>query len=202
MATINELIQKAQSTNSSQAYEEIARMYFSGKGVQKDQVQALAYYRKAADLGSVHAQTCVGVMYYKGYGVAKNIKMAKQYLQPAADRGSTEALRNLGWMCYNGEYGFMTGKGKAFTYWMKASKLGDAESQIYVATSYLGDTWGEEQSYHKAAFWFMCAYQNRKATQNQVNEAKENLNQLSRHVNLNAVKDEVVNKHPEYLNLK
>lgn len=202
MATINELIQKAQSTNSSQAYEEIARMYFSGKGVQKDQVQALAYYRKAADLGSVHAQTCVGVMYYKGYGVAKNIKMAKQYLQPAADRGSTEALRNLGWMCYNGEYGFMTGKGKAFTYWMKASKLGDAESQIYVATSYLGDTWGEEQSYYKAAFWFMCAYQNRKATQNQVNEAKENLNQLSRHVNLNAVKDEVVNKHPEYLNLK
>lgn len=202
MATINELIQKAQTTNSPQVYEEIACMYFNGNGVQKDQAQALAYYRKAAGLGSVHAQTCAGVMYYKGYGVAKNIKMAKQYLQPAANRGSIEALRSLGWMCYNGEYSFLTGKGKAFEFWMKASKLGDAESQINVATSYLGDTWGEEQSYRKAAFWFMCAYQNRKATQNQINEAKEKLNALSRHVNLNAIRDEVVSNHPEYLNLK
>ena len=202
MATINELIQTAQTTNSPQVYEEIACMYFNGNGVQKDQALALAYYRKATDLGSVHAQACAGVMYYKGYGVAKNIKMAKQYLQPAANRGSIEALRSLGWMCYNGEYGFLTGKGKAFEFWMKSSKLGDAESQINVATSYLGDTWGEEQSYRKAAFWFMCAYQNHKATQNQINEVKEKLNALSRHVNLNAVRDEVVSNHPEYLNLK
>ena len=202
MATINELIQKAQATNSPRAYEEIARMYLNGKGVQKDMAQALIYYRKAAELGSVHAQACVGVMYYKGYDVSKNIKMAKQYLLPAADRGSIEALRNLGWMCFNGDYGFLAGKGKAFDFWMKASKLGDAESQIYIATSYLGDTWGEEQSYHKAAFWFMCAYQNRKATQNQINEAKEKMNMLSQYVNLNAVKSEVVSKYPEYLNLK
>ena len=199
MATIEEMIRNAKTASD---YEEIARLYYFGRGVPKDQGQALAYYRKAADLGSVHAQTCAGVMYYKGYGVAKNIKLAKQYLQPAASRGSIEALRNLGWMCYNGEYGFLTGKGKAFEYWMKASKLGDAESQIYVATSYLGDTWGEEQSYRKAAFWFMCAYQNRKASKEQINEAKEKLNMLSRHVNLNAVKEEVVSKHPEYLNLK
>ncbi|MGN0335773.1 MAG: tetratricopeptide repeat protein [Lachnospiraceae bacterium] len=201
MATIKELIERAQATNSKEVYEEIARMYFFGKGVQKDQSQALEYYKKAADLGSVYAQTCVGIMYYKGYGVSKNIKLAKQYLQPAADRGSIDALRNLGWMCYNGEYGFLTGKGKAFSYWMKASKLGDAESQIYVATSYLGDTWGEEQSNRKAAYWFMCAYQNRKATDNQIKEAKTKLDMLSSYVNLNAVKDEVVRKHPEYLNL-
>lgn len=201
MATIDEMIKKAQSMNSVQAYEEVARMYFFGKGVQKDQGQALIYYKKAADLGSVYAQTCVGVMYYKGYGVAPNIKMAKQYLQPAAKRGSIEALRNLGWMCYNGEYGLLTGKGKAFTYWMQASKLGDAESQIYVGTSYLGDTWGEEQSYRKAAFWFMCAYQNRKASESQIKEAKKNLDMLSGHVNLDFVKGEVVSRHPEYLNL-
>lgn len=199
MATIEEMIKSAKTASD---YEEIARLYYFGRGLPKDQAQALAYYRKAAELGSVHAQTCAGVMYYKGYGVPKNIKMAKKYLQPAADRGSVEALRNLGLMCYNGEYGFLAGKGKAFEYWMKASKLGDAESQIYVATSYLGDTWGEEKSYRKAAFWFMCAYQNRKATQDEINEAKEKLDQLSRQVNLNDVKDEVVSKHPEYLNLK
>lgn len=201
MATVDELIKEAHSTNSPQIYEEIARMYFFGRGVQKDQGQALVYYKKAAELGSVNAQTCVGIMYYKGYGVAKNIKMAKQYLRPAANQGSIEALRNLGWMCYKDEYGFLTGKGKAFEYWMKASKLGDAESQIYVATSYLGDTWGEEQSFRKAAFWFMCAYQNRMASENQIKEAKEKLDMLSEHVNLNYIKNDIVRKHPEYLNL-
>ncbi len=201
MSNIYELIQKAQASNSPQDYEEVAKMYYFGRGVQKDQAQALVYYRKAAELGSVHAMTCVGVMYYKGYGIARNIKMAKQYLQPAADRGSTDALRNLGWMCYNGEYGFLAGKGKAFTFWLKASKLGDTESQINIATSYLGDTWGEEQNYQKAAFWFMCAYQNRKASQDEINTAKEKLDMLSRYVNLNSIKDEIVTRYPQYLNL-
>lgn len=202
MATINELLQKVQTSNNPKDYEEIARMYFHGRGVPKDQAKALTYYCKAADLGSVHAQACAGAMYYKGYGVAKNIKLAKKYLQPAADSGSVDALRDLGWMCYNGEYGLFTGKGKAFEYWMKAAKLGDPYSQNNIAASYLGDSWGEEKSYRKAAFWYMCAYQNRKAPQDQINEAKEKLNMLSRHVNLNAVKDEVVSNHPEYLNLK
>lgn len=201
MATINELLQKAQSTNSPQVYEEIARMYYNGYGVPQDKIKAAWYFRQAGDLGSVSAQTCAGLIYYKGLGVAKDIKMAKKYLQPAAENGSVEALRLLGRMCYDGEYGFFTGKGKAFSYWMKASKLGDAESQFYVATSYLGDTWGEEQSYRKAAFWFMCAYQNRKAPQHIITDARDRLNKLSRYVDLDDIKDEVVTKHPEYLNL-
>lgn len=201
MATINELIQKAQQTNSAQDYEEIARMYFHGRGVPKDQAKALTYYCKAADLGSVHAQACAGVMYYMGYGVPKNIKMAKQYLQPAADKGSLDALRNLGYMCYNGEYGLFAGKGKAFDYWMKAAKLGDVDSQHNVATSYLGDNWGEEKSYRKAAFWFMCAYQNRKANEKQIKAAREYLDKLDRYVDLDAIKHEIVIKYPEYLNL-
>lgn len=202
MATIQELIQSAESSNSAQAYEKIGRMYLSGNGVRKDYAQAFTYFRKAADLGSVSAQACTGTMYYEGCGTAKNIKMAKQYLQPAADRGSAEALCCLGWMCYNGDYGFLAAKGKAFTFWLKAAKLGDAESQLNVAISYLNDTWGAEKSYQKAAFWFMCVFQNRRATQKQISTAKEKLTALARYVNLNAVRDEVVNMHPEYLNLK
>lgn len=202
MANIDELIRKAQTTNSPEAYEEIARMYYHGNGVVKDRAKALVYYRKAADLGSVHAQTCAGIMYYKGIATSKNTTMAKKYLKPAAARNSVEALRALGWMCYDGEYGFFSGgKGKAFEFWQRAAKLGDAESQIYIATSYLQD-WGEERSNRKSAFWFMCAYQNRNATQAQIDRAKECLDKLDTHVDLNAVKAEIVRKYPKYINLK
>ena len=202
MSIINELIQKAEATNSPQDYEKIASMYFFGNGVPKDHSKALVYYRKAADLGSVKAQTCAGIMYYRGYGVSKDSTLAKKYLKPAADRGSIDALCTLGWMCYNGDYGLLTGKGKAFTYWLKSSRLGDTESQLYIATSYLGDSWGEEKSYRKAAFWFMCAYQNRKASQKQIDQAKQYLDALSEHVNLDVVKNEVISKYPQYINLR
>lgn len=201
MATIEEMIQKAQQTNSKEAYEAVAQAFYFGRGVAKDVGQAFVYYKKAAELGSVSAQSCVGVMYYYAIGVARNCKLAKQYLQPAAERGAVDAIRTLGWMCYNGDYGLFAGKGKAFEYWMKSSKMGDAESQLYIGTSYLGDTWGEEKSYRKAAFWLMCAYQNRKASKEQISQAKEKLDMLSQHVNLGSIKDEVVRGHPEYINL-
>lgn len=202
MSTIDELLRQAQQTNSAKTYEQIARMYYSGSTTTKDHTKALFYFKKAADLGSVDAQVCIGIMYYKGYGTGVNHKMAKQYWQAAANQGSIEAMRRLGWMCYKGEYGFFASKGKAFEFWMKASKLGDAESQNYVGTSYMNDEWGEEKSYRKAAFWFMCSYQNRNATDAQIKAAKEVLDKLSRHVDLDSVKHEVVTKYPQYINLK
>ena len=202
MASLQELLYEAQQTNSPQAYTQIARMYSSGNGAPKDFSKALTYFKKAADLGSLDAQVSVGYFYYNGHGIAVNHKMAKQYWKMAADQGSTEAMRNLGWMCYKKEYGFLADKGKAFEFWMKASKLGDAESQNYVATSYMGDNWGEEKSYRKAAFWFMCSYQNRNATDAQIKAARDALNKLSNYVNLDSIKHEVVTKYPHYINLK
>lgn len=201
MVNIHDMIQKAQATKDPKIYEKIAYMYIKGNGVPKDEVQALAYYRIAADLGSVQSQAYTGILYYRGCGTGQNIKLAKQYLKVAADRGSIDALFELGRMCYKGDYGFLTSKGKAFEYWMKASKLGHVQSQIYVATSYLGDTWGAEKSFKKASFWFMCACQNRKATREQIHEAKGKLNMLAEYVDLDRIKDEIIRKYPEYLNM-
>ena len=202
MASLQDLLHQVQQTNSPQAYAQIARIYYNGNGVQKDHATALAYFKIAADLGSVDGQVFAGYMYYNGRGTAVNHKLAKQYWKMAADQGSTDAMRSLGWMCYRDEYGFLASKGKAFEFWMKASKLGDAESQNYVATSYLGDSWGEEQSYRKAAFWFMCSYQNRKASDAQIKAAREALDKLAHHVNLDSIKHEVVTRYPQYINLK
>lgn len=195
MATFNELLHNAQISNSPEAYEMLADKLYFGNGIQKDFGQALTFYRKAAELGSVRAQACVGIMYYNGDGVIKDVKMAKRFLKSAADQGSPIALRTLGWMCYNEEYDLFAAKGKAFEFWIKAAKLGDAESQFNVASSYMTDEWGEEQSYPKAAFWFMCASQNHTASQKIKDAARKRLSGLSRYVDLDDIYENVVENY-------
>lgn len=201
MYNIQQLIQKAEETNDKELFSQIGVEFYAGKKVREDRQAALYYLKKAADLGHIKSKYYVGFMYYRAQGTEKNCSAAKRYLTEAADGGNINALVQLGWMCYNKEYSFWADKGKAFTFWKKASKLGHPQAQIYVATSYLTDEWGAEQSYRKAAFWFMCAYQNRLATKKQIAEAKEMLNKLEDRVYLNEIKAEIVERHPEYINL-
>ena len=41
-------------------------MYAQGKGVDKDPIQAIKWYRLAADQGLIQAQTTLASMYHKG----------------------------------------------------------------------------------------------------------------------------------------
>ena len=58
----------------------------NGRGVAKDDAQAVAWYRKAADQGNAPAQNDLGVMYEKGRGVAKD-EPGRDWYRKAADQG-------------------------------------------------------------------------------------------------------------------
>ena len=77
-------------------------MYASGRGVAKDDAQAVAWYRKAADQGLALAQINLGVMYANGRGVAKDDDEAVAWCRKAADQGLALAQNNLGGMYANG----------------------------------------------------------------------------------------------------
>ena len=62
-------------------------MYDQGKGVRQDYVQAMHWYRKAAEQGDVEAQNNLGVMYAFGKGVRKNLVIAKEWFGKACDNG-------------------------------------------------------------------------------------------------------------------
>lgn len=198
---IEELKRKASVSNNPDDYTEIGDAYYWGRGVARDTSSAAAYYKIASDKGSALGKAMLGQLYYEGQGVPKSISTAKSYLKDAADMKCTHALWILGMMCYKGDYGFLTGKGKAFTFWERAGKLGHSCAQYMIANSYLGDEWGEEKSYKKAAFWFTCAYQNRLSSKETIEKSLEMLKKLSEYVNLGDVKAEVVRKYPQYINL-
>ena len=62
-------------------------MYATGEGVPKDAVQAVSWYRKAAEQGHASAQGNLGAMYSRGEGVPKDYVTAYMWRNLAAAQG-------------------------------------------------------------------------------------------------------------------
>jgi len=75
-------------------------LYQTGSGgVQKDETNALYWYRKAADQGYAPGQYNLGVMYRMGQGgVAKDEGTAVHWYRLAAEQGFAPAQNDLAWI--------------------------------------------------------------------------------------------------------
>ena len=98
-------------------------MYDEGKGVLKDDKEAVKWYRKAADQGQARAQTSLGVMYSFGEGVPQDYKEAVKWYRKAANQGFARAQNNLGVMYAYGE-GVLKNMTQA-KYWIQKAYEGD-----------------------------------------------------------------------------
>jgi len=90
---IEEVKAKAKSGDADSEVE-LGLRYEQGKGVAKDQVEAVKWYRKAAEQNLAEAQYNLGVGYYKGEGVAKDWVEAYRWLLLAARQGDEDAKKN------------------------------------------------------------------------------------------------------------
>lgn len=70
-------------------------MYSKGRGVAKDDAEAVKWYRKAAEQGLATAQFNLGLKYERGEGVAKDHGKADKWLHKAADQGYAPAQETL-----------------------------------------------------------------------------------------------------------
>jgi hypothetical protein len=56
----------------------------SGRGVPQSDAQAVAWYRKAAELGNAGGERALGLMYLEGRGVPQNLNEASKWLKLVA----------------------------------------------------------------------------------------------------------------------
>lgn len=77
-------------------------LYANGRGVLRDDHEAMKWFRSAADQGDAVAQLQIGIMYYDGRGVPQDYSEAARWYQLAAERGNPEAQYNLGIMYATG----------------------------------------------------------------------------------------------------
>jgi len=96
------LFNKLAEAGDAEAQHNLALLYRTGQGVEKDLAQSGYWFRKAADQGVSDAQYYLGFMYDTGEGVKQNRKYAYVWYRKAAEQGHGLAQINLGILYANG----------------------------------------------------------------------------------------------------
>jgi TPR repeat protein len=97
-------------------------------GEKNNLVEALRWYRVAADQGHLESQNNVGMFYVSGMGVKKDVVEGARWLRKAADRGHDVAQRNLGFLYLQG-IGVAQDRAEAIRWLRKAADQGDEEAK-------------------------------------------------------------------------
>ena len=145
----------AAENGDAQAQYNLGRAYFYGKGVAKDEREAVRWTRKSAEQGYAPAQRNMGLAYILGDGVAKNKREAVRWFRKAAEQGNAVAQFDLG-------LSYMTGDGvakdmrEAVRWFRKAAEQGDEFAQESLGRAYWnGD--GVIKDEREAYIWFSIA---------------------------------------------
>lgn len=120
---------KAEKGDMAAQYN-LGKMYGDGKGVAKDEKQAVAWYVKSASQGHVGSQAALGLHYYYGNGVIKDNKKAVHWLLKASMQGHSFSQGLLGVMCDLGE-GVPQNSTSAFVWCYISSLNGHAGATKY-----------------------------------------------------------------------
>ena len=85
------------------AQHNVAIIYDTGgRGVPRDEVEAMRWYHRAAEQGNAGAQNNLAVMYSAGRGTLQDVAEAVRWWRSAAEQGHDAAQVNLGWSLANG----------------------------------------------------------------------------------------------------
>ena len=137
------------------AQVDLGLMHADGRGVEKDDREAAAWFRKAAVQGSAPAQYNVGIAYERGRGIEKDDREAVAWYRKAAEQGYAPAQSNLGVMYEIGR-GIGKDEREAFAWALKAAKQNYAAAQRNVGAMY-ADGRGVEKDDYAAIAWMVKA---------------------------------------------
>lgn len=150
-----EWFQKAALQNYPDALSGLARMYYSGQYVEKDELKAIEYYKRAAQLGHIQSQFILGCILIEGEDrIPPNPEQSIYWLTQAANAGLNDAQLALGVLYYEGisvEKDFI----KARSYLQLATSLYGTNGSTILGEIYR-DGLGVKQDYHQAMKYFLA----------------------------------------------
>ncbi|MFZ4682530.1 MAG: protein kinase domain-containing protein [Terrimicrobiaceae bacterium] len=132
--------QQGSAAGDTDAMTSLADCLLYGKGIAKNEVQALELLRTAAAFHHENAMNILGDLLKKGIpGVLEpDPKEAVRLFAEAAKMGFLDAQANLGVMYVNGLGGVKTDRPKAFALWKEGAELGNAMSMYFYAMALEG----------------------------------------------------------------
>ncbi len=121
-------------------------------------VEAVNWFRKAAEQGNADAQSNLGLMYHKGHGVETDDTEAARWFQKAAEQGDDTAQFYLG-LLYDDGKGVPQDYAEALKWYSRAAAQGDDTAQYNLGAMYdRGE--GVPQDFIEAYKWYNLAAAN------------------------------------------
>lgn len=121
--------------------------------LEKDDAEALRWYRTAAEAGDAHSMTRVGFMYATGKGVLKDEAEAAPWYRKGADGGNAVAMNNLGLVYAHGR-GVTKDEAEAARWYRKAADTGYARSMFLLGEMYESGKGGLASDRAEALRWY------------------------------------------------
>ena len=139
--------------------------YASGRGVARNYMEAVKWYRLSAERGYATAQNRLGVCYAGGRGVARNDMLAVKWYRLSADQGNAFAQNNLG-ACYASGHGVAPDYVEAVKWYHLSAEQGYAAAQNHLGVCYASGR-GVARDDMEAVKWYRkAAAQGNLAAQN------------------------------------
>lgn len=139
----------------AQLQRSIGEMYARGYGVKESNVEAVRWYKLAAEKGDASAQHKLALSYLHGHGTTQSDDEAEKWYVRAAEQGHREAQYELALMYSNGQ-GVSQSDELAAKWYERAAEQGHGGAQNNLGTMYDSGR-GVKQNYRTAIKWFRCA---------------------------------------------
>jgi TPR repeat protein len=142
---------KAEQGDAHEQYK-LGVFYSRGEGVEKDELAAFKWFRKAADQNLAPAQYTLGNYYHDGLTVEKDYAEAVRWYRKAIEQNHAGAQYNLG-VCYRDGQGVPKDGPEAVHWFRKAADQNYAQAQYNLGVCYsLGQ--GVEQDLAEMLRWY------------------------------------------------
>jgi uncharacterized protein len=112
------------------AQVDLAYLYITGFGTEKDLEQAAHWYGLAAAQGNPNGEYSLGICYLHGEGIEQNLELARKWFSLALQHG--DGARSVNGMGLSYETGPGSDLNEAFSWYNKAADMGYNEAQFSV----------------------------------------------------------------------
>ena len=146
---------KAEKGDAQSQYELGCAFSFGNFGVAKDEVEAVKWYRKAAEQNNASGQYNLGGCYCFGHGLAKDEAEAVKWYRKAAEQNYAPAQYNLDF-CYAKGEGVAKDEAEAMKWYRKGAEQGNALAQSSLGLCYENGR-GVTKDEVEAVKWFRKA---------------------------------------------
>jgi TPR repeat protein len=133
----------------------LGRLYGTGSGVARDDVEAVSWYRKGAAAGNTSAMTALAVALVEGRGTGKDPQEGVRLLRAAADKGNYDAMFRLGVALVDGKIAAKDAA-EAMRLFTRAAEAGHVPAMLDLASMYNAGEGGPADPV-KAALWYKRA---------------------------------------------